>query len=74
MGSYNLDDWDPKMMAPGKGCLDIVRTYPGSRTGDTIYVTEDGRHWVSEPYRVSTSATTGEERARLRNGRVCPHE
>ena len=35
-------------MSSSECCVRIVRTKAGQRTGETIYVTEDGRTWTNE--------------------------
>ena len=36
-----------------EACVRIVSTKPGERTGETIYITEDGRWWTSHDPRVA---------------------
>lgn len=42
------------------GAHRIVRTWSGSRTGETCYLTEDGRVWTTENIHVGTGQTRGD--------------
>lgn len=62
-------------MAGDEECQRVVLTKPGSLTGETLYLTEDGRWWTNEtrPTPSGGTATCSPERRYLRGDRLCPH-
>lgn len=49
----------------------IVRSYPGQGTAETVYVTEDGTHWVEDSSDHSNE-TMPPRLGRIVNGVVVP--
>ena len=55
-------------------CPRIIRTRPGAQTGETVYVTEDGRTWTTHFLPTNTQATgvTGVTTGYVNGDRMCP--
>jgi len=62
-------------MAGDEGCKRIVATRPGQRTGETVYLTEDGRRWTTSDIPMVSHGTggTGVATGYVRDGRICEH-
>lgn len=62
-------------MGGRESCKRIVSTKPGHRTGETVYVTEDGRRWTSEVSRPINGLTggTGVAYGYVHGDRMCDH-
>ena len=62
-------------MGDGESCVRIVEVKSGQRTGETIYVTEDGRRWTSEvPGDISQlTGGGGQVLGYVRGDRMCNH-
>jgi hypothetical protein len=62
-------------MGGSSSCQRIVRTYAGPRTGETCYITEDGRRWTSEIWPHPTGGTqigSGYATGYVHGNMMCP--
>jgi hypothetical protein len=62
-------------MGSSESCIRIISVRPGQRTGESTYVTEDGRSWTSESVFDSPQLTNsgGQVRGYVRDNYICNH-
>jgi hypothetical protein len=61
-------------MGNENSCKRIVGTRSGSRTGEIIYATEDGRTWTNQyqPYNTQATGVDSRSYGYVHNGYMCP--